>query len=153
MLVLLCFLRCYRFSVNKDPYIDSSTESPVHVLMLSIQAVCGLPRLRASGVVPCIVSCSPCFVNQCNSLHHMNELMVKRGGGAKTIFRTQNANCKLKLIPEFDCVENSFCEVLYPWPGVCLSACLPVDVDVLSKRMNGSNWFWLILHCIFGKFQ
>jgi len=123
MLVLLCFLRCYRFSVNKDPYIDSSTESPVHVLMLSIQAVRGLPRLRASGVVPCIISCSPGFVNQCNSLHHMNELMVKRGGGAKTIFRTQNANCKLKLIPEFDCVENSFCEVLYPWPGVCLSAC------------------------------
>ena len=34
---------------------DSSTESPVHVLMLSIQAVRGLPRLRASGIVPCIL--------------------------------------------------------------------------------------------------
>ena len=33
---------------------DSSTESPVHVLMLSIQAVHGLPRLRAPGIVPCI---------------------------------------------------------------------------------------------------
>jgi len=31
--------------------IDSSTGSPVHVLMLSTQAVRGLPRLRASGIV------------------------------------------------------------------------------------------------------
>jgi len=30
--------------------IDSSTRSPVHVLMLSIQVVRGLPRLRASGI-------------------------------------------------------------------------------------------------------
>jgi len=29
---------------------DSSTEIPVHVLMLSIQAVRGLPRLRAPGI-------------------------------------------------------------------------------------------------------
>jgi len=29
--------------------------SPVHVLMLSIQAVRGLPRLRAPGIVPCII--------------------------------------------------------------------------------------------------
>ena len=45
--------------------IDSSTESPVHVLMLSIQAVRGLPRLRAPGIVPCIISFSrqlPCFL-------------------------------------------------------------------------------------------
>ena len=32
--------------------IDSSTGSPVHVLMLSTQAVSGLPRLRAPGIVP-----------------------------------------------------------------------------------------------------
>ena len=38
--------------------IDSSTESPVHALMLSIQAVRGLPRLRAPGIVPCIISFS-----------------------------------------------------------------------------------------------
>jgi len=31
---------------------DSSTESPVHVLMLSIQAVRGLSRLCAPGIVP-----------------------------------------------------------------------------------------------------
>ena len=45
--------------------IDSSTGSPVHVLMLSIQAVRGLPRLRAPGFVPCIVAFStqlPCFL-------------------------------------------------------------------------------------------
>jgi len=30
--------------------------SPVHVLMLSIQAVRGLPRLRAPGIVPGIIS-------------------------------------------------------------------------------------------------
>jgi len=44
--------------------IDSSTGSPVHVLM-SIQAVRGLPRLRAPGIVPCIISFSrqlPCFL-------------------------------------------------------------------------------------------
>jgi len=44
---------------------DSSTESPVHVLMLSIQAVRGLARLRAPGTVPCIISFSrqfACFV-------------------------------------------------------------------------------------------
>ena len=43
---------------------DSSTGSPVHVLM-SIQAVRGLPRLRAPGIVPCIISFSkqlPCFL-------------------------------------------------------------------------------------------
>ena len=38
--------------------IDSSTESPVHVLMLSIQAVRGLPSLRAPGIVPSIISFS-----------------------------------------------------------------------------------------------
>ena len=32
---------------------DSSTRSLVHVLVLSIQAVRGLPRLRAPGIVPC----------------------------------------------------------------------------------------------------
>ena len=36
---------------------DSSTESLVHILMLSIQAVSGLPHLRASGIVPRIISC------------------------------------------------------------------------------------------------
>ena len=44
---------------------DSSTGSRVHVLMLSIQAVRGLPRLRAPGIVPCIISFSrqlPCFL-------------------------------------------------------------------------------------------
>jgi len=35
-----------------------------HVLMLSIQAVRGLPRLRAPGIVPCSISFSrlPCFL-------------------------------------------------------------------------------------------
>ena len=44
---------------------DSSTESPVHVLMLSIQAMRGLARLRAPGIVPYIISFSrqlPCFL-------------------------------------------------------------------------------------------
>jgi len=40
------------------PVLYSSTGSPVHVLMLSIQAVRGLPRLRAPGIVPCTVSVS-----------------------------------------------------------------------------------------------
>ena len=44
---------------------DSSTESPVHDLMLSIQAVRGLHCLREPGIVPCIISFSrqfPCLV-------------------------------------------------------------------------------------------
>ena len=52
-------------SLSSVILIDSSTESPVHVLMLSIQAVRGLPRLRVPGIVPCIISFSrqlPCFL-------------------------------------------------------------------------------------------
>ena len=43
-------------SLSSVILIDSSTGSPVQVLMLSIQAVRGLPRLRAPGIVPCIIS-------------------------------------------------------------------------------------------------
>ena len=52
-------------SLSSVILIDSSTGSPVHVLMLSIHAVRGLPRLRAPGIVPCIISFSrqlPCFL-------------------------------------------------------------------------------------------
>ena len=52
-------------SLSSVILIDSSTVSPVHVLMLSIPAVCGLPRLRAPGIVPCIISFSsqlPCLL-------------------------------------------------------------------------------------------
>jgi len=45
--------------------IDSSTVSPVHVLMLSIQAVYGLSRMHSPGIVSCIISFSsqlPCFL-------------------------------------------------------------------------------------------
>ena len=52
-------------SVSSVILTDSSTGSPAHVLMLSIQAVRGLPRLRAPGVVSCIISFSrqlPCFL-------------------------------------------------------------------------------------------
>ena len=42
----------------------------VRVLMLSIQAVRGFPRLREHGIVPCIISISrqiPCFILVCSS--------------------------------------------------------------------------------------
>jgi len=45
---------------------DSSTGSPVHLPMLSIQAVRVLFRLRAPDIVPCIISFFrqlPCFLN------------------------------------------------------------------------------------------
>jgi len=47
-------------SLSSVILIDSSTGNPVHVLISSIQAVCGLPRLRARGndIVPCIISFS-----------------------------------------------------------------------------------------------
>jgi len=42
---------------------DDHTVSPVHVLMLSIQVVRGLPRLHAPDIVPCIIflQASPLF--------------------------------------------------------------------------------------------
>jgi len=46
-------------SLSSVILIDSTTESPVHVLMLSIQAVRDLPRLRAPGIVPCISLSGP----------------------------------------------------------------------------------------------
>ena len=46
-------------SLSSVILIYSSTGSAVHVLMLSIQAVRGLPRLYALGIVPCIISLSP----------------------------------------------------------------------------------------------
>jgi len=55
----------YFLHLSLSSVIDSSTGSPVHVLMLSIQAVRGLPRLREPGTVPCIISFStqlPCFL-------------------------------------------------------------------------------------------
>ena len=57
-----------RLSLSSVILTDSSTDSPVHVLMLSIQAVRGLPRLRAPGIVPCIISFSrqlPWFLMVC----------------------------------------------------------------------------------------
>jgi len=41
-------------SLSSVILIDSSTGSPVHVL-ISVQAVRGLPRLRAPDIVPCII--------------------------------------------------------------------------------------------------
>jgi len=52
-------------SLSSVILIDFFTESPVHVLMLFIQAVRGLPCLRAPGIVPCIIFFSrqlPCFL-------------------------------------------------------------------------------------------
>ena len=43
-----CFLH---LSLSSVILTDYSTGSPVHVLMLSIQAVRGPPRLRAPGIV------------------------------------------------------------------------------------------------------
>ena len=45
--------------------IDSSTASPVHVLMLSIQAVRGFLYLCAPGILPCVIS----FSGQLSCVH------------------------------------------------------------------------------------
>ena len=49
-------------SLSSAILTDSSTESPVHVLMLSILAVSGLPRLRAPIIVPFALQ----FANWCS---------------------------------------------------------------------------------------
>ena len=55
----------FNLSLSSVILTDSSTGSPVHVLMLSIQAVRGFPRLHAPDIVPCIISffqATPCFL-------------------------------------------------------------------------------------------
>ena len=55
----------FYLSLSSVILIDCSTGSLVYVLMLSTQAVRGLPRLRSSGIVPGIISFSrqlPCFL-------------------------------------------------------------------------------------------
>ena len=59
--------RTFSIYMSSVILIDSSMDSPVHVLMLSIQALRGLSRLRAPGIVPCITSFSrqlSCFLTQ-----------------------------------------------------------------------------------------
>jgi len=54
----------YFLHLSLSSIILTDSGSPVHVL-LSIQAVGGLPRLRAPGIVPCIISFFrqlPCFL-------------------------------------------------------------------------------------------
>jgi len=61
-------------SLSSVILIDSSTGSPVHVLMLSIQAVHGLPRLRAPGIVPSLhdlfLQATPLFPHGVTTLVH-----------------------------------------------------------------------------------
>ena len=62
---VLAWMHFLHLSLSSAIVTDSSTVSPIHVLMLSIQAVRGLPHLRAPGIVPCIISFSrqlPCFL-------------------------------------------------------------------------------------------
>ena len=57
--------RLYTATPTVHTQSPSSMESPVHVLTLSIQAVRGLPRMRAPGIVPGIISFSrqlPCLL-------------------------------------------------------------------------------------------
>jgi len=46
----------------------------VHILMLSIQAVHGLPRLRTPGIVPCIISLSLILMNSLTICWKMQQL-------------------------------------------------------------------------------
>ena len=66
----------------RAPYtLHPSTESPVHDLMLSIQAVRGLPRLRTPGIDPCTISFSrqfPCFLrNVIYRMYRRSTLMTR----------------------------------------------------------------------------
>ena len=121
-------------SLSSVILINSSTESPVHVLMLSIQAVRGLPRLRALGIVPCIIiSFSrqlPCFLMVCLYVPH-----------------------KLSFLPR-DATHPRY----QPW------ACVRLSVSVCHKSVFYRNgWtnragFWhlsflpAVLHCVKRKF-
>ena len=70
--------------------IDTSTGSPVHVLMLSIQAVCGLPRLLAPGIVPCIIS----FSRQLPpSVGRHNEYQLKSGDALRLGSKGRYGSC------------------------------------------------------------
>jgi len=56
----------WKYFIHLSLLIDSSTESHVHVLILYVQAVRGLPRLRAPGIVPCIISFSALVSSLCD---------------------------------------------------------------------------------------
>ena len=74
-------------SVTSVILTDSYTRSPVHILMLSIQAVHGLPRLRAPGIVLCIISVSrqlPCFLMTTVLLASMHRLKRYRKKSVQT---------------------------------------------------------------------
>ena len=60
-----------RLSLSSVFLIDCFTGSPVHVLMSSIQAVRGLPRLRAPGIVRCSVRCGRYVRGRCSDTCRM----------------------------------------------------------------------------------
>ena len=64
---------------------DSSKVSPVHVLM-SIQAVCGLPRLRAPGIVQGVRT-------RVSEHHHRTAATATRRGRRRYVLFAQHAVC------------------------------------------------------------
>jgi len=70
------------FTLSSVILIDSATGNPVHVLMLSIQAVCGLTPLRSSDIVPCII-----FSNSSRLLQIIRDYQ-----------RNHNSNMKYKIL-------------------------------------------------------
>ena len=83
-------------SLSSVILIDSSTGSPVHVLMLSIQAVRGFLCLRAPGIVPCIIF----FSRQLRCLLMVNRVINTTLTELQIILTTQGFSGKeaVKLI-------------------------------------------------------
>jgi len=126
---------------------DSSTGSPVHVLMLSIQAVHGLPRLRASG----IVFFAREHVGLLKILQSSYKLSQKHLSGKMII---QEMSCPgnnqrvmahkhlVKVFPfetsvrENDCLENVCKPFNYHWSLSC-RRCEPTQLRTTEKK---SSW-------------
>ena len=98
-------------SVTSVILTDSYTRSPVHILMLSIQAVHGLPRLRAPGIVLCIISVSrqlPCFLMTTVLLASMHRLKRYRKTSVQTDLAPHTLLCTVRTIARSTAVHGYF---------------------------------------------
>ena len=118
-----------RLSLSSVILIDLTLpRSPVHILMLSIQAVRGLPRLRAPGIVHCIIS----FSSWCD--HSMLAALLWQCPTVLFYFSfvTSPLICFLIIIPakarEYVSTGVGLC--------VCLCVCLPVTT-ITKKIVDG----------------
>ena len=137
------------YSIYPCPLFSLSTGSPVHVLMLSIQAVRGLPRLREPGTVPCIISSSrqlPCFLMvrpwyaSFLALTVSNSFLL-----TPTLLRTQSFHLKLNwcdLTLHANNTTYTHARLTAPFPGLPGWAATRKVKPIWILLKQESEWQW-----------